>query len=442
MNSELFDLEHLRRTYFRLSLPITVSLLVTLIYNIADTYFISQTGSEQVVAGVSLCYPLYLMVMALGNVYAQGGSSLISRMLGNKDTDTVRRVSAFCFYIAILTGAVLGVLLLVFQKPMLSLMGAQPDTFASAQEYYVVIAFGAPLSVLNYVHSNHLRCEGLSMQSMAGSIAGSVVNIILDPIFISGLGMGAMGAAAATVIGFLVTDAMFLFFVLRKSRFLSIHPKYCRVNLNEWNQIISVGITAAILNIAQSCSVIFLNQFLLPYGTGKIAAMGIVQKVSRIPLMVLTGLTFGGIPLFGYLYGAGNYGKLTELIRFCLKLLCGFSLAVTVFLMIFAPMIMPFFLNTGTVVQDGIGMLRWQILGTVFMSVTLLMTVLFQAMGKAGRAFCLSVSRQGVVFILMLVLCSMLFGYTGILAGQFAADTICAVMALFFFRRTPELYRK
>ena len=441
MKNRIFDLEHLRRTYFQQALPITVSLLVTLVYNIADTFFISQTGSEQVVAGVSLCYPLYLMVMALGNVFAQGGSSLISRKLGKGDEDTVRRVSSFCFYIAILTGALLGGALLLFQEPMLSLIGAQPDTFAPAQEYYFVIACGAPLIVLNYIHSNLLRCEGLAIPSMVGSIAGSVVNIILDPIFISGLGLEARGAAIATVIGYLVTDVLFLIFVLAKSRFLSVNPKYCRIGGAEWKEIISVGITAAILNIAQSLSVILLNQFLLPYGTAKIAAMGIVQKVSRIPLMVLTGLTFGGIPLLGYLYGAKNFEKLTELIRFCLKLMCGFSVAVTVFLIVGAPMIMPAFLDVGTVVQDGVEMLRWQILGTVFMSIALLMTVLFQAMGKAGRAFFLSVSRQGVLFILMLLLLRTLFGYTGILAAQFAADALSAAMALFFYSRTPELHR-
>lgn len=189
----IFDLDHLYRTYFKMALPSVFGLMVSVVYNLADTFFIAQSNDTALIAGVSLCAPVFTALMAFGNIYGQGGSSLISRLLGQDDREGTGRVSSFCFYVALTTGVVLAALMMLFRVPLLGILGATAETMPHAQAYYTVLAIGAPATVLNFIHSNLVRCEGMATQSMIGSIGGTVINIILDPILITTVGWGARG---------------------------------------------------------------------------------------------------------------------------------------------------------------------------------------------------------------------------------------------------------
>ena len=426
----LFDTKHLYRSYFKMAFPVVLGLVVTLIYNLADTFFIAQTNDTNLIAGVSLCSPVFTALMAFGNIYGQGGSSLISRMLGKQDADGVKRVSSFCFYIAMVTGVVLAIVMSVFHKPILSLLGADADTLPHAFDYYIVLVLCAPIMVLSFIHSSLVRCEGMSTESMIGTVIGAVVNIILDPILISAFGMGAMGAAIATVIGYLCSVLYFLWLLHKKSRCLSVNPAQCRVEGDELRQILGVGVTAALSNLMQSLCVIVMNQFLLPYGNDKIAAMGIVLKLNLIAQLVLTGFAFGGVPLFGYLYGAGKRSDMKKLVRFCICFLSVFSLVLTAILCLFAAPLMSVFLKDAAMIAAGAEMLRWQAVSTVFAGIVLLLTVLFQSTGKVAPSFVLSISRQGVAFVAALLVCVKLFAYNGVLMGQAVADVVSAIIAV------------
>lgn len=426
----LFDTKHLYRSYFKMAFPVVLGLVVTLIYNLADTFFIAQTNDTNLIAGVSLCSPVFTALMAFGNIYGQGGSSLISRMLGKQDADGVKRVSSFCFYIAMVTGVVLAIVMSVFHKPILSLLGADADTLPHAFDYYIVLVLCAPIMVLSFIHSSLVRCEGMSTESMIGTVIGAVVNIILDPILISAFGMGAMGAAIATVIGYLCSVLYFLWLLHKKSRCLSVNSAQCRVEGDELRQILGVGVTAALSNLMQSLCVIVMNQFLLPYGNDKIAAMGIVLKINMIAQLVLTGFAFGGVPLFGYLYGAGKRSDMKKLVRFCICFLSVFSLVLTAILCLFAAPLMSVFLKDAAMIAAGAEMLRWQAVSTVFAGIVLLLTVLFQSTGKVAPSFVLSISRQGVAFVAALLVCVKLFAYNGVLMGQAVADVVSAIIAV------------
>ena len=436
--ARVFDTDHLVKTYFSQALPLVLSMMVVLVYNMADTFFIAQTGNALLVAGVSLCAPVFTLLSAFGNIYGQGGSSLISRLLGKNDADGVRRVSSFCFYIAIATGVVLAVPMLLFRGPILQVLGASPDTLPHASEYYTVLAIGAPVQIVTMIHSNLLRCEGKAGLSMIGTSGGSILNIILDPIFISVLGWGAAGAAIATVIGYLASDVFFLIVVLRKSRSLSVDFRHKKVQGSELRSILSVGVTAAVTNLATSVTVIVMNQFLLPYGDEKIAALGIVLKVTMVAQLALVGFAFGGVPLFGYLYGAGDRTKLRQLLRFCTLFLGVLALVMTAILFLTAPQLMGIFLQDAAIIADGTVMLRWQVAGTVFAAIVLLYTCLFQATGKALPALALSLSRQGVLFLLVLLVGVLVAGYNGFLAAQAVADLLSAALALVLYRVTMK----
>lgn len=431
----IFDTEHLIPTYFRMSLPVVFSMVITLIYNLADTYFIAKTNDAMLVAGVSLCAPLFTALMAIGNIYGQGGSSLISRLLGGGDRDSVRRVSSFCFYFAFLTGLVIGLIMLLFRRPMLELLDTSAQTYSHAEAYYMVIVSGAPLVILSFIHSNLMRSEGMSTLSMIGTVAGSLLNIVLDPIFISILGWGAFGAALATVMGYAMTDALCLLFVCRKSAALSINVRESHVTRGELSQIFSVGFTAALTNIASSVCIVFMNQFLRPYGDEKIAALGIVLKVTMIVQLILVGFSFGGVPLFGYLYGANEKEKLGRLLKFCTIFLCGLALVESLAVFALASPILRVFISEPAIIADGTIMLRWQIAGMVFCAVVLLYTCLFQASGKAAQALAMSLSRQGLLFVAVFLIATVVMGYQGFLIAQPTADVMSAALALILYRK-------
>ncbi len=429
----IFDVDHLKKTYFSMSLPVVLGLIVTLIYNLADTYFITATGDDLVIAGVSLCSPLFTALMAFGNIYGQGGSSVISRLLGQKEANKVRQVSSFCFYIAIMTGVVLAVILLAFRIPLLSLIGVREETLKHASDYYVVLALGAPVIVLTFIHTNLVRCEGMSSQSMIGSILGSVVNIILDPILISGFGMGTRGAAIATVIGYLCSVIYLFGVVKRKSSNLSTSPREMKISMPHLAQIMGIGISAALANLMSSFSVALLNNALLTYGNKSIAAMGIVLKIVMIAQLVLTGFAFGSVPLFGYLYGSQNREKIRELTRFIILFMSALSILFTLALSLGRTGLMSVFSQEEEIIRLGGEMLLWQVLGTVFAGLVLFFTVMFQATGKSIPALIMSVSRQGVVFFICIFLMSRIFGYSGVISSQFVSDIVSSIVGVVLY---------
>lgn len=432
----VFDTEHVIPTYFKLALPIVFSMVITLIYNLADTYFIAQTNDAMLVAGVSVCGPVFTVLMAIGNIFGQGGSSAIARLLGRGDRESIGRISAFCFYLPIAIGVVIAALMLLLHRPMLGLLGASEQTFESAKSYYMVLVGGAPILILSFIHTNLIRSEGMATLSMAGTVSGSLLNIVLDPIFISVLGWGAFGAALATVLGYLLTDILTLFFVLKKSRVLSVDLRKARVNRNEFSQIFSIGIAAALTNIASSVCIVFMNQFLLPYGDEKIAALGIVMKVTMIVVLILVGFSFGGVPLFGFLYGSGERDRLRQLLRFCTIFLCSVAAAESLTVFLLAKPLMAIFIDDPGIIADGARMMRWQVSGMVFAAVVLLYTCVFQASGRSVPALLMSVSRQGLLFIAVFLIATAIAGYDGFLVSQLAADALSAALALTLYRLT------
>lgn len=440
MENEIFKEKNLAKAYLRLSMPLVFSMVISLIYNLADTFFIAQTKDTNIVAGVALGAPVFTALMAVGNIFGQGGSSLISRLLGRKDISGTRRVSAFCFYIALLFGVVIGTVLFLLRTPLLYIMGANEETFAHASDYFIYLAIGSPVIILSFIHSNLLRAEGMSKESMMGTILGALVNIVLDPVFISVLGWQARGAAIATVVGYACSDIFFAVIVLVRSRILSIHPKEIKIPGKYIWQIFGIGIPAAIVSLMQSISTILVNQFLLPYGNDQIAAMGIVTKVNLVVLLLITGFAFGGQPLFGYYYGSGNRVRILQLIRFCLRFISIIAIVLTAVVFFTAPFLIRCVMNNENIIRIGTVMLRWQVITTVCAGIILLITILCQAFGKVIGSFILSVSRQGFIFLAVLIIGRHWAGYMGIITAQAIADVISVFIAAVIFYKL--LYRE
>lgn len=435
MENQIFEKTPVPKAYFTLALPVVLSMIVSLVYNMVDTYFIALTGVQELVAGVSLAAPIFTMMIAFGDIFGLGGSSLISRLFGEKREEDARRVSAFCIWSSVGFGVCVSVVLLLFRSPILHALGTTSATLPYARGYYTWIALGAAAIIFGLVPSNILRTEGLAAQAMIGSVLGSIANIVLDPIFIFGLGQGAAGAAIATVLGNCLADIYYVYAICKKSKRLSVRFAHRRISRKMVADILAIGIPASITNLMQSFMVIMTNHYLLVYGTDKIAAMGIALKANMITALILVGFAFGGQPLIGFNYGAGNRKRLHEILKFAYLFEMALGFVFTVLMSVFAVPIIRIFMQDAAIVENGALMLRLQQLGMTFMAVTLISTCVCQSVGKALGALVLSISRQGVLYVLALAVLSRLFGYTGVLASQACADAATALMAVCIVRQ-------
>ena len=429
MENYLFEKMSVPKAYMKLALPVVLSMIVSLVYNMVDAYFIALTGVQELVAGVSLVAPMFTLMIAFGDIFGLGGSSAISRLLGEKKDNEAKKTCAFCIWISLVFGLCISAILLLFRTQILGLLGVGKDTYQYANAYYTWIAIGAVSIIFSMVPSNILRTEGLAVQSMAGSIIGSIVNIIFDPIFIFGLNQGAAGAAMATVLGNIIADIYYVYAVMKKSKRLTCSPSHMKVTGRRIRDILMIGIPASITNIMQTFMMVMTNNFLLPYGTDKVAAMGIALKVNMITALVLVGFAFGGQPLVGYNYGAKNEKRLKNILKFAYLFEIGLGLLFTIIMCIFAPQIIKVFMDKPDIITNGAMMLRFQQIGMTFMSVSLISTCVCQAVGNAGGAFVLSISRQGVIYVLALFIMSNVFGYTGVLVSQACSDVVTALIA-------------
>lgn len=435
MENELFEKTPVPKAYIKLAFPVVLSMMVSLVYNMVDTYFIALTGDQNLVAGVSLAVPVFTMMIAFGDIFGLGGSSAISRLFGEKREKEAKKTSAFCVWASVGFGLCVSAVLLIFRNPVLRMLGAETVTYPYASAYYTWIAIGAAAIIFGLVPSNILRTEGLASQAMRGSVLGSIVNIILDPIFIFGLKQGAAGAAIATVLGNVVADIYYIYVMRKKAKRLSVAFSETKIPGSMIREVLTIGIPASITNLMQSFMVMMTNHFLLAYGTDKIASMGIALKANMITAMILVGFAFGGQPLVGYNYGSKNKKRLSEILKFAYALEMGLGLLFAMITSVFAPQIIGIFMKDPEIIANGAMMLRCQQLGMMFMAVTLVSTCVCQSVGNALGSFVLSISRQGVLYLIALFIMSHAFGYTGVLVSQACADVATAGMAVMIIRK-------
>lgn len=356
---KLFENTSIKRAYFILALPVVMSMAVTIIYNMVDTFFVAKTGNPNLVAGVSQGAPIFTLMIAIGDIFGLGGSSVISRLFGERRDKTARYVSGYCFYASIVCGLVVTALMFIFQTPVLHMLGASPATWKYAREYYLVIAGGATFIIFGLSPNNILRTEGLATQAMIASITGTGINVILNPIFIFNCGLGAAGSALATVVSNVIADVLMVYYLRTKSKKLTTSIHETRISGKLQREIYAIGIPASVTNIMVTFATALTNRYLITYGANSVAAMGIAMKVNTVIVMVMVGFAFGAQPLIGYTYGARDERRFKETLWFDLSVVAGLAIVLTVLMMILAPQIIRLFMRDPEIVREGTGMLRW-----------------------------------------------------------------------------------
>ena len=435
-NSSVFEKDPIPKAVAKLALPTVLSMIVAVLYNMVDTFFVGQIGDENQVAAVSVATPVFLFFMAIGNIFGIGGSSFLSRALGEKQVDKVKHISSFCFYGGIVAGTLGGILMLAFMKPILESVGTSENTFGFAREYLTVIAYGGPLIVISCAFSNLLRGEGSAKSAMFGMMSGTIANIILDPVFIlpSFLGMGVAGAAIATLIGNLVSIIIYVIHSVSKDSVLSLHIKNFRVSEGILFGVLTIGLPASITNILMSLSNIIMNTQLVTYGDIPVAGMGIAMKANMLVVFVQMGIAMGVQPLIGYNYGAKNFSRMKSAMKFALLLNIIAGLVIfAVYFLFTTPIVSIFMKDNPQVIEASAMILRALMIASPVLGVLFVFNFTFQAMGKAIPSLTLAISRQGFIFMPMVFILNSLFGLQGLIYAQPIADYVSVTMAVIMF---------
>lgn len=419
----------------KMAIPSVISSLVTVLYNMADTFFVGQTGDALQVAAVSLTNPIFILFMAFANMFGMGGSAAASIALGQKNEKRVRQVSAFVTYASLIVGFFFAVLLLVFTSPILAVFGADTSTYEYARGYTVYVAVGAPFIIWSAAASFIVRAEGASREAMIGSMIGTIANIILDPLFISGFGMGAAGAAVATTIGNLLASMYYVWYFTKKTVSLSVRPGDFSCRNGILQHVCVTGFPTAIFSALMSVSTIVLNQILVVYGNDPVAAIGIVFKANMFITFLQMGLANGIQPLLGYSYGAANTSRFREVEGFTKKCCVMVGIAATLLFFTAREPIIRMFISDGNVVKYGVQMLTAYMLSGPVIGILFVNMNCMQSVEHALPATVLSILRQGVLLIPLLYILQAAAGLHGVIYGQAITDYGAVILSIFIWRK-------
>lgn len=437
-NLEVFSSMPVPKAVMKNALPAMAAMLMVLVYNLADTFFIGQTHNALLVAAVSLATPVYLIFMSIGTLFGIGGTSVISRALGEGKKEKARKSCAFCFWGCVFVGILLLAFILIFIDPILNLIGASADTYEYAKSYLSIIVFAGPFVLISNCYGNVIRTEGESGKAMLGLLLGNLVNVILDPIFILALGLDIKGAAIATVIGNIVGAGFYISYFLKGKSMLSIRLKDFTVKQGIAASVLAIGVPAALGDALMSVSHIISNSQMAHYGDMAVAGMGVAMKVITITGMICMGLGQGVQPILGYCVGAKTWKRFKEVFKFTIifALILGTVLAAICY--VFTNQIVSAFLTDQTAFSYAVQFARILLSTSFLFGVFYVLVNALQAMGAATPALLISMSRQGIIFIPALFILQAVVGMTGLVWAQPVADVLSILIAAILFRKTMK----
>lgn len=413
-------------------IPAMLAMLMTLVYNVADTFFIGQTHNAFHVAAVSLATPVFLIYMSIGNIFGIGGTSVISRALGQGKKNYGKNVCSFCFWASFATGVIISALFLIFMDQIVTLIGASKDTFQYTKDYLTIVSYSGPFILISSCYSNILRSEGQATKAMTGQIIGNMLNIILDPIFILTFKMNVKGAAIATVIGNVIGALYYIFYFLRGKSTLSINIKDFSCKDKIASGVLSIGIPAALASILMSVSQIIMNQIMASYGDMALAGVGVAMKITMITGMLSMGIGQGVQPLLGYCTGANNWKRYNSIMKFSLLIALVISSVLTLVCYIFTNQIVGAFLTDKNAFDYAVKFAQILLTTSFLFGVYFVFANALQAMGAATSSLIVNLSKQGLIYIPCLFIMNKIIGINGLLWAQPVADVLSLIMAVFF----------
>ena len=427
------------RLIIKLSIPAIISMMVTNVYNLVDTAFVGQLGNSASGA-VGIVFGFMAVLQAIGFMFGNGSGSIISRLLGAKNTEQASKIASTGFFFTLLFGAVVAIISAFVLKPLVMLLGSTETISPYAQTYISYILVAAPFITASFTMNNLLRYEGKATLGMIGLIVGAVLNIAGDPILMFGLNMGIAGAGLSTcisqIIGFFVLLSMFL-----------LHKTQCRLSVKLivpkfLPEIIGTGLPSLLRQGLNSLSTVVLNNCAAVYGDAAVAAMSIVSRVIFFTFSFALGVGQGFQPVCGFNYGAKKYDRLKTAFYFSVMLAEIIVVVMSVGLILFPGEIVRIFRDDNTVMEIGNRALVLQGIAQLFLPFCMITEMALQSVGKKLGASVLSTLRNGLFFIPLLLILSNVRGLSGIQEAQPLAVTLAvipsAILAVRFFRELPK----
>lgn len=431
--------EKVSKAILKLSIPMVMGMMIQVLYNLVDTYFIGMLNDANQLAAANISLPVFMMLMAIAGIVGSGSSSYISRCLGNKDYEEANKTISIATGILIIMSIIV-MIAGIFMSPNIAKgLGANDATFNYTYKYIFIMFIGAIPVMCSYALGQLLRSEGNIMQSVIGLTLGTVVNIVLDPVFIFGLKMEITGAAIATIIGQTSTLLYFMYAFLKGKTTLKINLKKFKYDKNIFKEIFTIGVPASLNQMLMGVATVIVNNIAVGYGTLTVAGMGVAMKIMTIGTFVFMGFSAGCQPLVGYNYGCNNIPRVKEIIKKGIIITSIIGLSLALIFGVFANSLIGLFTSEPEVINKGAIILRALIISLPFVGGQMISTTSAQSMGKVVVAFILSISRQGLLYMPLLIILNKVFGFSGFIYAQPITDMIMLTFsAILLFKVMPK----
>ncbi len=416
----------------QLALPSVLSMVVNILYNLTDTFFIGKLNDPYQVAAVSLAFPLFAFQMAIAGIFGNGGGSYLSRLLGKKDYVMARETTTTAIFTSAIVSVLLGVVGVLFIPRFLGILGAGGTTAFYAQKYMLIIMLGSPITLLNLTLVQLLRAEGAAKAAMLGLIIGTIANIVLDPLFIFVFNMGILGAAIATVLGQGLGLLYFISYYLGKKSLAVPSRHFLHFRWECYKQIFLIGIPSSLSQVMMGIGSTISFKLASTYGDHAIAALGVAHRVFSIPIFVFIGISVGVQALIGFNYGAKNYNRMKKAIRTSIQVSSGLAVLFTLLFALFPRALMAAFIKDPKIIEIGVVILGAYVFAIPFAGVGMILMASLQAMGKAFPAFVVALSRQGIVYIPAILILNKLFAFEGLVFALPLADALTTLTSFCF----------
>lgn len=440
--NELFEKKPVTEAVFTLVVPTVISQLIIVLYNMADVFFIGQTNDPNQVAAANICMPTLFLLTGFANLFGIGGPSLISRCLGTGDRERAEHAASFSIWTSVLVSLCYGILIYFLRPALLPVLGANEETYEFCSQYiFWAVFIGAAPTVLSAGLAHLIRAEGFSKQASFGMTMGALLNIVLDPIFVTVLDMQIAGAALATMLSNLASLIYFLLHLIRRQNntVIVLNPKYYTLSEHIPSEILLTGLPSALMSLMSTFSNATLNKLMESYSNEAIAGVGIAKKIDLIAFGIATGMSQGVVPLVGYNYSAGNYSRMKKAIKTTFLLSLCVAIVSAVLLFTCAQPIVKSFIDDEATVEYGQRFQRIICITGPCISVTLIIITVFQSVGKKVQPLLLSLLRKGGLDVPFMFLMNDLLGVNGIVwatpIADFSAMVIAVIIFLLFWKR-------
>lgn len=437
--SSVFEEKNISKAIMRVGFPAMLGQLTTLIYNIADTFFVSLTKEPATIAAVTLCAPILLIIMSIACIFGMGGSSVIARLLGEEKQKQAGDTMNFCVYAMAIAGIITLVLGLIFLQPLAKISGADADNIAYTCDYLKWIFAGAPFIMLANGFVHLFRSAGLIKESTIGLVLGNAVNMVFDYIFIAILGWATAGAALATSLGFVCATAYYILCMIREERrgnqLVPLSPGRFSPNAAMVRNVIGIGIPGALITVLMSVSNIVLNNYISLYGSDAVASYGIAYKLDMIPILLSVGLSQGISPLVGYCYGGSDRKRMAAIVKYTVFYGILMGTAFTAVFVLFGEPLASIFLQDNVLIEQTGYFLKILCLSAPMLGVINMMTAYFQALGKALKSLTITLLRNAVLFIPGVILLNYFWKLDGVIATQPVVETVLAAVCILMYIR-------